>query len=83
MYRGTLLRRMLAETCPACEACDDGFNWINRQHHCRACGGIFCDRCSSMRLPLPHLGYTSGVHRVCDGCGQKALKDAEPQTPPS
>ena len=24
MYRGTLLRRMLAETCQACEACDDG-----------------------------------------------------------
>ena len=24
MYRGTLLRRMLAETCPGCEACDDG-----------------------------------------------------------
>merc|ERR1740130_489047 len=24
MYRGTLLRRMLAETCKACEACDNG-----------------------------------------------------------
>ena len=31
MYRGTLLRRMLAETCQACEACDDGCEQANAE----------------------------------------------------
>jgi hypothetical protein len=48
--------------------CSSGpFSWLNRKHHCRACGRIFCDSCSSTRTQLPpEHGY--GMQRVCDGC---------------
>ena len=43
------------------------FNIITRKHHCRACGGIFCDNCSSKKVKLETRGYTKSV-RVCDNC---------------
>lgn len=35
--------------------------------HCRCCGCIFCDACSSGRCTLPGFGYLTAV-RVCDDC---------------
>lgn len=35
--------------------------------HCRCCGGIYCDGCSSGRTSLPGFGYLTSV-RVCDDC---------------
>lgn len=35
------------------------------QHHCRHCGHIFCNTCSSNELALP--SYPRPV-RVCDSC---------------
>ena len=54
-----------------CDApsCDVAFNLFNRRHHCRACGGVFCAGCSTMRVPLPELGYGCEPQRVCDICG--------------
>ncbi len=31
-------------TCNSSE-CDIIFNFLNRKHHCRKCGLIFCDKC--------------------------------------
>ena len=62
---------------PACEApsCGASFSWINRRHHCRACGGVFCDECSSSRVRLPtHMGYGQQKQRVCDLCGVEAMQ---------
>ncbi|KYR01978.1 FYVE-type zinc finger-containing protein [Tieghemostelium lacteum] len=50
-----------------CELCDDAFSIINRMHHCRSCGGIFCESCSSNKVSLKHFGITKKV-RICLMC---------------
>lgn len=35
-----------------CQLCSDGFSLTNRRHHCRACGVLCCDKCSSKRMHL-------------------------------
>ena len=35
-----------------CQLCSDAFSLTNRRHHCRACGVLCCDRCSTKRLHL-------------------------------
>ena len=42
----------VATTCGECKV---KFGPLTRRHHCRACGGAYCDTCSSVRLPLAHL----------------------------
>lgn len=51
----------------ACMICSKKFNLLNRKHHCRSCGGIFCQEHSSKEIPLPELGIHTPV-RVCDDC---------------
>ncbi|KAF7433187.1 hypothetical protein PC9H_005136 [Pleurotus ostreatus] len=61
-----------------CRACQRRFNFLNRRH-CRRCGRIFCDRCSSFRAlldpsdivhdpMLPDLVSSSSSQRVCQNC---------------
>lgn len=51
----------------ACMICSKKFSILNRRHHCRSCGGIFCHEHSSHTIPLPDLGIAEEV-RVCDNC---------------
>ena len=52
---------------PHCFGCTYPFTVLRRRHHCRACGGVFCGRCSSHSIPLPQFGLSHPV-RVCNRC---------------
>jgi FYVE zinc finger len=33
--------------CNVCYSCEDSFTMYRRRHHCRMCGQVFCNPCSS------------------------------------
>lgn len=49
----------------SCANCEKPFNVARRKHHCRNCGGIFCNACSDNTMPLPS---SAKPVRVCDIC---------------
>ena len=48
-----------------CLSCYEDFSFLRRRHHCRRCGLIFCEQCSSKRVQLQTAGQPV---RVCDKC---------------
>jgi len=51
-----------------CNACNSEFDFVNRKHHCRHCGLIYCEDCTQHRDLVPHeFGYKDPV-RVCQTC---------------
>eukprot|EP01064_Diplonema_japonicum_P035972 TRINITY_DN7943_c5_g1_i1.p1 TRINITY_DN7943_c5_g1~~TRINITY_DN7943_c5_g1_i1.p1 ORF type:complete len:233 (+),score=47.79 TRINITY_DN7943_c5_g1_i1:56-700(+) len=58
---------MANEDVNGCPLCEGTFGWLKRKHHCRCCGGIFCDACSKDKRVLASLGYDTAV-RVCSEC---------------
>lgn len=39
---------------PVCHSCGDHFHpLLNRRHHCRLCGNVFCNSCSSRKALIP------------------------------
>lgn len=48
-----------------CKICTKEFSLARRRHHCRNCGGIFCDACSDNKMKLPS---SAKPMRVCDNC---------------
>uniref|UniRef100_A0A8C2S5U7 Hepatocyte growth factor-regulated tyrosine kinase substrate n=1 Tax=Capra hircus TaxID=9925 RepID=A0A8C2S5U7_CAPHI len=46
------------------------------RHHCRACGQIFCGKCSSKYSTIPKFGIEKEV-RVCEPCYEQLNKKAE------
>ena len=53
-----------------CAACFGKFGLTRRRHHCRACGGSFCQQHAAGSAPLPALGFGGKPVRVCDGCSE-------------
>ncbi|XP_074319268.1 uncharacterized protein LOC141656320 isoform X1 [Silene latifolia] len=53
----------------ACMLCGVRFHpIICSRHHCRFCGGLFCNECSKGRSLLPVKFHESDPKRVCDVC---------------
>ncbi|CAN8245135.1 unnamed protein product [Cochlearia groenlandica] len=55
-----------------CQGCSSQFSFINRKHHCRRCGGLFCGSCTQQRMSL--RGQGDSPVRICDPC--KKLEEA-------
>ncbi|KAK3188184.1 hypothetical protein Dsin_027745 [Dipteronia sinensis] len=55
-----------------CQGCSSQFTFINRKHHCRRCGGIFCNSCTQQRMNL--RGQGDLPVRICEPC--KKLEEA-------
>lgn len=62
--------RWLADSAASsCMLCNTHFHPIMcSRHHCRFCGGIFCNACSKGRRLLPTKFQTANPQRVCDVC---------------
>ncbi|XVE87875.1 hypothetical protein DITRI_Ditri19aG0023600 [Diplodiscus trichospermus] len=55
-----------------CQGCSSQFTFINRKHHCRRCGGLFCGTCTLQRMVL--RGQGDSPVRMCEPC--KKLEEA-------
>ncbi|XP_014054310.1 RUN and FYVE domain-containing protein 1 isoform X1 [Salmo salar] len=60
-----------------CKHCQKEFSIARRKHHCRNCGDIYCNSCSSNELALP--SYPRPV-RVCDSCHSLLLQRSTSST---
>ncbi|RWS11679.1 Hepatocyte growth factor-regulated tyrosine kinase substrate-like protein [Dinothrombium tinctorium] len=56
-----------------CNRCRVAFSVVQRKHHCRNCGQIFCAKCSSKQSIIPKYGIEKEV-RVCEDCYDKLNK---------
>ncbi|XP_078381850.1 WD repeat and FYVE domain-containing protein 3-like isoform X3 [Oculina patagonica] len=59
-----------------CSSCGIKFKFIERRHHCRDCGKVFCARCSSYESEVTRLGIHAPV-RVCHACYSKLKKSSK------
>lgn len=57
-----------------CHNCETIFERYElSKHHCRDCGEIFCNTCTTKRAKVPHRGWME-PSRVCDDCHRKLSK---------
>ena len=60
-----------------CLLCMEKFAFTIRRHHCRTCGALCCDLCSSKRIHLTKSSSSVARKwaRICDGCFNKLSSD--------
>jgi hypothetical protein len=58
-----------------CNLCFEKFTFSLRRHHCRACGALCCDNCSSKRLSCFQDSKNDSIEmlRACDGCFNRSV----------
>ncbi|GAB1609989.1 zinc finger FYVE domain-containing protein 21 [Argonauta hians] len=59
-----------------CMQCQVKFALMNRRHHCRRCGRLFCGRCCDNKVSLPRMCFIDPV-RVCGGCSRTTKLENE------
>ncbi|XP_055041746.1 hepatocyte growth factor-regulated tyrosine kinase substrate isoform X3 [Misgurnus anguillicaudatus] len=64
-----------------CHRCRVQFGVVTRKHHCRACGQIFCGKCSSKYSTIPKFGIEKEV-RVCEPCFEQLNNHPSLSPPP-
>ncbi|TMW58706.1 hypothetical protein Poli38472_010265 [Pythium oligandrum] len=76
----TTVRWVMDAEVSVCYGCQLLFDWVRRKHHCRYCGRIFCEPCTSKRclireeqiLQSPDRQFLAvnahNPQRVCDEC---------------
>lgn len=63
--------------CASCTKCERLFTLMNRRHHCRICGHIFCNSCSRTRIMFAMMpSDVKKRQRVCDPCASHAQSNA-------
>ncbi|XP_077980543.1 hepatocyte growth factor-regulated tyrosine kinase substrate-like isoform X2 [Glandiceps talaboti] len=62
-----------------CHRCRVEFGMVQRKHHCRHCGQVFCSKCSSKSTTIPKFGIEKEV-RVCEACYDKLSKSGGKST---
>jgi lipid-binding SYLF domain-containing protein len=62
------------EEVDSCNHCNIKFDLLNRKHHCRNCGKVFCAECSSTKKLLPTEYDETEPQRVCTICSIKLDK---------
>ena len=50
----------------SCRICSASFSSFKRRHHCRHCGGLFCETCMLSNVAVKG----ENVDRICKGCWQ-------------
>lgn len=65
-----------------CTQCQKKFSQMNRRHHCRNCGQIFCAKCSKHRMHIPGVDSDSRP-RVCTQCFEALMYHAQGIKPPN
>ncbi|OZJ04377.1 hypothetical protein BZG36_03194 [Bifiguratus adelaidae] len=68
-----------------CRRCHRKFGFMLRKHHCRRCGLVVCDRCSTSRSVLSRSESAAGQAymrpvRICDKCVQDRRAELEEET---
>ena len=69
------------EDCDFCFICAKEFSLFNRRHHCRVCGDLVCDDCSTGTVVLSEY-YYYGYVRACDHCYYGQVGVTYNTTPP-
>ncbi|MQL80211.1 hypothetical protein Taro_012653, partial [Colocasia esculenta] len=68
-------------SCRVCYECDSQFTILNRRHHCRLCGRVFCGKCTANSVSIPSSDdFKSGRDeseriRVCNYCFKQREQD--------
>ncbi|CAM9733106.1 unnamed protein product, partial [Chrysoparadoxa australica] len=70
---GTTRHWMPDSMCRACSDCEQPFNMFRRRHHCRVCGQVFCQACSSSFIDGRDFAIAGSV-RVCHSCHDKHMQ---------
>ena len=59
-----------------CYECEKEFTAFRRKHHCRLCGQVFCNSCSSHRISGDPYNH-DGMIRVCNHCSIMAQRESK------